>query len=542
MLGAFLAFGAVARAQDAVGTVSGVVVNSWNGTPVPTVIITVRGTTLAVQTDATGRYELKNVPPGEQVLRFSKSGYASTVVTEVRVLTGQTTTVNGNLRPEFFDMEEFEVTAEEFTEQTEKIMFEKQQAGQMMDAIGSEQFSKLGAGDAGQIVSRVSGVSVVGGKYAVVRGLSDRYTRTLLNGVEVPSADPYRTSPQLDLFPSAMIDHVSVSKTFTPDQPGGTGGGLIDITTKSFPEKPFLKATYGESYNPNSNLKNNFLADPKSSMSMFSLPSGPRPLDPKLYGLTEAPKLPGLSSRRETQDRANMRAAQADAAQSLMQSLGPANFAGTRRDSPLNSSFDISGGTTVPVFEHNLGVFAGVNYKRNFNLIEEATVRRYNPDGSPDVLGHETRGNINTDYGANLNLGYALTPQHQLGFNFMLAHSTDEEARQAHFSQVEGRDDTLEQLQIRYTDREIQNYEISGHHELPEFAARSKVDWVIGIANTSQDEPDNRFLNYFLTPAGQPTFGDSALPTPQYPARYYRQIEEDSFNYRVDWTLPLAFM
>src|SRR6185369_46726 len=169
-------------------------------------------------------------------------------------------------RPEFYEMEEYEVTAEQFTEQTEKILFERQQASGLMDAIGSEQFSKLGAGDAGQIVSRVTGVSVVGGNYVVVRGLSDRYTRTLLNGVEVPSADPYKLSPQLDLFPSAMIDRISISKTFTPDQPGGTGGGTIDIMTKPFPEKPFVKATVGTSYNPNSNLKQNFLADPSSSM------------------------------------------------------------------------------------------------------------------------------------------------------------------------------------------------------------------------------------------------------------------------------------
>ncbi len=539
----FFSAGLRAQAQDAVGTVSGVVVNTWNGSPVSTVIVTVRGTTLAVQTDASGRYELKNVPVGEQVLRFSKSGYASAVVTDVRVLLGQTTSVNGNLRPEFFDMEEFEVTAEEFAEQTEKIMFEKQQAGQMIDAIGSEQFSKLGAGDAGQIVSRVSGVSVVGGKYAVVRGLSDRYTRTLLNGVEVPSADPYRMSPQLDLFPSAMIDHISVSKTFTPDQPGGTGGGTIDITTKSFPEKPFVKATVGQSYNPNSNLKDNFLADPKSSMSMFSFPSGPKLLKPDLYGLTEQtrPKPPGPSPRRETQDGANTRAGQAKATQGLLQDLGPANFAGVSKESPLNTSVDASGGTTIPVFDRSLGVFAGINYKRNFNLIEDGIVRRYNPEGSPDILGHETRGNINTDYGANVNLGYALAPQHQLGFNFMLAHSTDEEARHAHYNSVEGREDTLEKWQIRYTDREIFNYQINGHHEVP-ILADAKLDWIVGIANTSQSEPDNRFMNYFVSPAGQVQFGDSALPTPNLPARYFREIEDESLNYRVDWTQPLSFM
>ncbi len=542
VLGAFLSLAPASLfGQDAVGSVSGLVVSTWNGTPLPTVTVTVRGTTLAVQTDMAGRYTLNNVPPGDQVMRFSKPGFAAAVVTDVRVIPGQTTTVNGNLRPEFFEMEEFEVMAEEFVEQTEKILFERQQAGALLDAIGSEQFSKLGAGDAGQIISRVSGVSVVGGKYAVVRGLSDRYTRTLLNGVEVPSADPYRMSPHLDLFPSAMIDHVGVSKTFTPDQPGGTGGGTIDITTKSFPDRPFIKATFGESYNPNSNLKKNFLADPDSSMDMFALPKGPRALKSDLYGLTEVPPDPGTASSRETQARANERAAKADARQQLLQELGTANFAGTKQTSPLNTSFDVSGGATVPVFGQSFGMFGGINYKRNFNLLEEVDVSRYGSSRQPKLIGKETRGNILTDMGANVNLGYALTPEHHLGFNFMLARSVDEEARHAHYDFVEGREESLEKWQMRYTDREIRNYQISGRHELP-LLADSKFDWVVGIANTSQDEPDNRFMNYYVDETGRATFGDASLPTPQFPARYFRQIEEDSFNYRLDWTLPLSFL
>src|SRR5262245_16800990 len=87
-----------ARAQQA-GSVGGVVVSTWDGAPLPAVVVTVRGTTLATQTDATGRYVLNNVPTGDQVLRFSKSAYASALVTDVRVLAGQQTTVNGNLRP-----------------------------------------------------------------------------------------------------------------------------------------------------------------------------------------------------------------------------------------------------------------------------------------------------------------------------------------------------------------------------------------------------------------------------------------------------------
>jgi outer membrane receptor protein involved in Fe transport len=528
------------QAQE-VGAVSGVVVSSWDGAPLSSVTITVRGTTLAAQTGADGRYQLNNVPPGDQVLRFSKSGFASAVVTDVRVLLGQTSTVNGNLRPEFYEMEEYEVTAEVFTQQSEQILFERQQAASLMDAIGSEQFSKLGAGDAGQIVSRVTGVSVVGGKYAVVRGLSDRYTRTLLNGVEVPSADPYRMSPQLDLFPSAMIDRIAISKTFTPDQPGGTGGGTIDIITKSFPEKPFLKVTLGNSYNSNSSLKNNFLSDPSSSMGPLAIPSGPNQLNPTSFGLTEAPGRPGPAGSRETAASAESRRQQANAAAGLLQELGTANFAGVSGSSPLNSSLVSSAGKTVPLFGRNLGMFGGINYSRDFRLIEDGLVNRYNYNDSPHRLGRETRSNIATDYGANVNLGYDLSEFAQLGFNFMLAHSTDEEARHGSFNFNEGQEESLERWQLHFTDREILNYQLHGRHDLP-FLAKSKVDWVVALASTTQNEPDHRFMNYFVDADGRPTFGDASTPFPQYPARYFREIEEQALNYRVDWTWPLPFM
>lgn len=539
----FLVSTTAGNAQETgLGTVAGTVVNTWDGAPLSAVVITVRGTTLATQSDASGRFELKNVPVGDQVLRFSKSGFASAIVTDVRVLPGQSSTVNGNLRPEFHDLEEYEVTAEEFTQQTEQLIFERQQAGSLVDAIGSEQFSKLGASDAGAIMAKVTGVSVVGGKYVVVRGLADRYTRTLLNGLEVPSADPYRTSPQLDLFPAAMIDRINVSKTFTPDQPGGTGGGMIDIVTKSFPEKPFVKVNLGTSYNENSNLKKNFLAAPQTSMAMFAIPSPPQALNPDLFGLTAAPTRPGPAGIRETEATAAARRQQADAAAGLLQELGTADFAGVSKTSPLNSSMGASAGGTVPLFGNDFGMFGGINYNRVFRMIENGIVNRYNYNGTPNRLGTEDRGNVDTDYGANVNLGYDLSPNTQIGFNFMMANSTDEEARHGTYPFTEGREDqNLERWATRYTGREIHNYQLHGHHELP-VLADSKVDWAVGLADSTQNEPDQRFMNYFLDANGQPSFGDAAMPYPQFPARYWREIEEQSLNYRADWTLPLSFL
>jgi len=536
-----LVFPRAVRAQEG-GTVSGLVVSSWDGAPLPLVVVTVRGTTLAVQTDASGRYQLSNVPPGDQVLRFSKAGYASVVVTDVRVLIGQTTTVNGNLRPEFYALEEFEVTAEEFGEQTEKIMFERQQSGSMLDAIGSEQFGKLGAGDAGAIVSRVTGVSVVGGKYAVVRGLSDRYTRTLLNGLEVPSADPYRMSPQLDLFPSAMIDRISVSKTFTPDQPGGSSGGTIDIVTKPFPEKPFVKANVGTAYNPESNLKKNFLADPKGSVRMYDLPSGPEPLNPELFALTENIDKPNNAISRETPERAAERRQQANKVSGLLRGLGTTDFAGEEKESPLNSSFGASAGRTVSVLDCPLGMFASMNYSRKFELLNDYQVGRYGGLIDRQKTGRETKSNIKTDYGGNVNLGYRVSDNAEFGFNFMLTHSVDEEARHTTYDFLQSQPGyRLEKWQLHHTEREIQSYQVRGHHDFPNLA-ESKLDWTVGLANSTQDEPNHRFMNYFVDSTGAPTFGDSGLDVPQDPSRYYREIKEESVNTRADWTWPLAFM
>jgi hypothetical protein len=121
-----------------------------------------------------------------------------------------------------------------------QLFAERAKQAASTEAFGSEQISKTGVSDAGAIINKVSGASVVDGKFAVIRGLSDRYVSTTLNGAEIPSADPYRRSASLDMFPAQIISKVVVAKTFTPDKPGSYTGGGIDIITKSFPERSFF--------------------------------------------------------------------------------------------------------------------------------------------------------------------------------------------------------------------------------------------------------------------------------------------------------------
>src|SRR5262249_36439637 len=123
------------------------------------------------------------------------------------------------------------------TSSIKQLLTERAKAAASVEAVGAEQITKSGATDAGATVTKIAGATIAEGKFAVIRGLNDHYVSTLLNGARLPSADPYRQSAPLDLFPAQVIDRVLVTKTFTPDQPGTATAAGIDIITESFPER-----------------------------------------------------------------------------------------------------------------------------------------------------------------------------------------------------------------------------------------------------------------------------------------------------------------
>ncbi|HUG09961.1 MAG TPA: TonB-dependent receptor [Opitutaceae bacterium] len=99
-----------------------------------------------------------------------------------------------------------------------------------IDYLSATQMAKYSGSDLSEIVFRIPGVSVAGGQFAVIRGLSDRYTNTTFNGLKLPSPDPERQSPQLDILPTALVDSIVISKSFAPYLWADTSGGSIDLT------------------------------------------------------------------------------------------------------------------------------------------------------------------------------------------------------------------------------------------------------------------------------------------------------------------------
>lgn len=120
---------------------------------------------------------------------------------------------------------------------------------QVITLLSQEDIARTGEGDIAGALGRVTGLSVVGDGFVYVRGLGDRYSLALLNGLPLPSPEPMRRAVPLNLFPTDLMASSLVQKTYSPNFPGEFGGGVINLTTLAIPKVPFFDANVGISGN-----------------------------------------------------------------------------------------------------------------------------------------------------------------------------------------------------------------------------------------------------------------------------------------------------
>src|SRR5690606_16547859 len=126
----------------------------------------------------------------------------------------------------------------------------------VLNAIGAEQLARFGDSSAASALKRVAGVSVVGGQFAVVRGLQGRYISSTLNGSLMPSTDPMRRDVPLDLFPASVLGGINIQKSYAPDLPGDTTGGAIMMETKGLPDGEVRKLGVSGAINTRTTFNN----------------------------------------------------------------------------------------------------------------------------------------------------------------------------------------------------------------------------------------------------------------------------------------------
>jgi hypothetical protein len=264
VLVAVCVLGASAARAQGTGSVAGRVFDADSGEPIAGASVVLQGAAPAdggaafqqvATTGADGGYRFGSVPEGSYTLRFTKSGYRASRLADLTVQPGQVANADFPLpraatgtAEQILELEAFAVEASTVEEGADLLEL-RLDADQFLNTLSAAEFAKFAASDVGEALKRVAGVNVVGGQFAVIRGLEDRYNSTLFNSAPVPSPDPDRQSVQLDLFPSDIVSNLVVSKTFVADLPSNTSGGGIDIATQNYPETLTIKLSSGAKLN-----------------------------------------------------------------------------------------------------------------------------------------------------------------------------------------------------------------------------------------------------------------------------------------------------
>ena len=271
------------------GIVVGEVSDATTLNPIPGALVEIAGTGRTAEADAQGRFQFVGLPAGTFNIEASQLGYF-TDTTVVTVIEGSPSEVRFGLRSRPTDD-----SASEFTLEEESVIGEYQGDSQgdfnlelAMDApslssgLTSEDFAKENVSDAGEAVGKISGANIVGGKFAVVRGLADRYIGTTFNGAQISSAVSDRKAIELDLFPTSALKGINVAKTYRPDLLGDFGGASIDIQSRNFPNEPYAFVKVKGEYV--SGMPGEFLEVPGGSLGFSG--STWNPLNPSRFTRT----------------------------------------------------------------------------------------------------------------------------------------------------------------------------------------------------------------------------------------------------------------
>ncbi len=529
---------AVAQTTGQSGVLVGKLTDSQTGEPLLGATVQLQGTSLGATTNLEGDFRIKEVPSGQYALVATYLGYAKTTVAEIQVEPNQVTEVSLSLKQESIELEELVVEAKALNNTEGALLKLRQKAIAVSDAISAEQMSRSATGDAAEALSQVTGASVQDGKYVLIRGLGERYVTTQLNGSALPSADPDKKTVQMDLFPAKLLDNVTTIKSFTPDQPGDFSGGIINLQTKSFPEKFTVSFSSSRGYNSNTTSSSNFLSNHGGHLDWLGMDDGTRAIPDELSD-------PNVDI--PTGSEAYRNAEKAYELDRLSKSfntiMGP-----SKKTAPANQSYSLSVGTQTGLWGRPLGITGSLSYNRSFNSYTDGTAASYRLTGNvgqTDSLTNvfllkDAKSTSEVLWGGLADLSYSLSPRHELGVKYLYNRGAESMARYLYGAFPIHQftpDDSYETRVMHYTERVLGSLQFDGKHHLPGFGGMT-LEWTGTFSNTSQDEPDVRYFTDQYTVLGSDT--TYSIPPDKHPApsRHFRNLEEDSRDLMLDISLP----
>ncbi len=230
-------------------SIKGKVIDEKTGETLPGAIIFIKGTSLGGSTDLDGNFTIHNLTAGAYSLECRLISYNTKVLTNVVLKPGEVTDVSITMQAASSDLGVVEITATMSKESTNALLIMQKNNASVSDGVSSESIKRTPDKSTSDVLKRVSGASIQDNKFAIIRGLNDRYNAAYINGAPLPSSESDRKAFAFDIFPANMLDNLMIIKTATPDLPGEFAGGIIQINTKNIPDKNFQSVSIGGAYN-----------------------------------------------------------------------------------------------------------------------------------------------------------------------------------------------------------------------------------------------------------------------------------------------------
>lgn len=477
--------------------------------------------------DFDGKFEF-DVPAGTYTLQASFVGYKKVIVNEVVVKAGEVTVIEALWMEESIsEMNEVVVTAEAASTSEIALLTAKKKSINLIDGMSSQTFRRIGDSNVGEAAKRITGVSVEGGKYIYVRGLGDRYTKTTLNGMDIPGLDPDRNSIQIDVFPTNLVDNLIILKSFTPDLPADFTGGIVNIETKDFPDQKIFDVSLGIEYNPSMHFNPDYVTYEGGNTDFLGFDDGTREL-PSGFDLANAPN-PFNSGNAEVTR--------------FLDEFSPV-MGINNQTSFMDYSLGVTYGDQKELKNgHNLGYLFTGNYKNNTTFYDDAFFGEYQNDRNPSVLDFQR---------AATSEGLLTEREVLLGGLAGIAYKTDKSkfrltmmrlqngvSRSTDFDLVDD-DNAIGKSgftgiseNMEYNQRSVTNLFLNGQHYFKEKGWT--IDWRGSSTWSTQEDPDIR-RTPFTEINDNLRFSAGAAGNP---SRLWRSLEEQNIQGKVDITKDL---
>lgn len=360
---------------------------------------------------------------------------------------------------------------------------------QVVSVLTSEQIARTGEGDIAGALGRVTGLSVQGQGFVYVRGLGDRYSLALLNGLPLPSPQPLSRVVPLDIFPTDVVASSLVQKTYSANFPGEFGGGVINLTTRAIPDESFFEISAGISGDEQTTFSGG-IDHYGSDFDWFGFDDGTRDTPPALQEFFDS----GLRMTDLEVDQ-----------QKIAKQLGNPNLVLTQRiDSlPVNWSAGLTAGTSFPVFaDGQFGVIAtaGISNKwRNRSIISQ-TARNADLDLNTDFRDFVTdnRMLVNGLLGFGLEVG-----DHTFRWTNLYIRDSLKQSRLALGEDFQDGDSEFQQDTAWY-ERQLINSQLVAELEF----GNLDIDLRGGYAQTQREAPYEYSFTYVRTNNENDPLGD----------------------------------